>query len=62
MKICEQPFGLPKGTVRAALALLLVGGSLYMWATVGDIPESLAVLDGMVIRDYFEARKNEESS
>ena len=62
MMSCNAPFGLPIGTVRATLALSLIFGSIYIWITVADIPDTLAVLDGIVIRDYFEQRKKEEAN
>lgn len=36
-----QPLGLPEGSVRAVLVLMLVGVFLYLCVTGGKIPETL---------------------
>lgn len=50
------PLGLPKGSVRALIALIVVGGSLGFYLTHGDLPQSLLGILGVIIGYYFGSR------
>jgi hypothetical protein len=50
-----EPLGLPRGTVRALLTIVLVVAVAAVTAT-GHDSTSLAVLAGIAVRDYFAAR------
>jgi len=61
----REPLGLPRGSIRAILALLLTIGVVA--AVLGTLSQPalapgailLAQLDLMVLRDYFEKRATE---
>jgi hypothetical protein len=61
-----KPLGLPTGSVRAILALLVVGASvgLAAWTVIrgdGEVPPVLAALftmAGAIIEKYFEKRQS----
>lgn len=62
----NEPLGLPRGSVRAILALLLVG-SVVVFAGVSMVtgnaaPESMIGLAGMVVGYYFAKRDNDEDA
>jgi hypothetical protein len=57
----QDPFGLPNGSVRAALALLLVGiTAVIMFVPVAkgtdDVKAMFVLLTGIAVRDYFASR------
>lgn len=56
----QSPAGLPAGTIRTIIALMLVTASLYFLALsafkVGQFPEALTTLLGTVIGFYFGSR------
>lgn len=64
-----QPLWLPKGSIRAVIALALVAATLLLIAASvlrgdGDIPPALAALVGMagfVIQAYFARRDDEDT-
>lgn len=51
-----QPLGLPRGSIRALLALMIVATALYIVATTGNLPEILIGLVGVVVGWYFGSR------
>ena len=54
-----NPLNLPVGSVRAILALLLVGGPLIMVSFGLPVPEAVWMGFGLAIREYFQARAGE---
>lgn len=61
MEKSQDPFGLPNGSVRAALALLLVGitaAVLFVPVAKGtdDVKAMFVLLTGIAVRDYFASR------
>lgn len=61
MEKSPDPFGLPNGSVRAALALLLVGitaAVLFVPVAKGtdDVKAMFVLLTGIAVRDYFASR------
>ena len=61
MEKSQDPFGLPSGSVRAALALLLVGitaAVLFVPVAKGtdDVKAMFVLLTGIAVRDYFASR------
>jgi hypothetical protein len=61
MEKSQDPFGLPSGSVRAALALLLVGiTAAVMFVPVAkgtdDVKAMFVLLTGIAVRDYFASR------
>lgn len=57
MKIlnAENPLWMPKGSVRALLALMFTGATIYGWLTGAEIKEILAVT-AFILGFYFKAR------
>jgi hypothetical protein len=52
----SQPFGMPEGTIRALITLVIVVAgcaATYAWK---DIPGALGVAFGTVITSYFQTR------
>ncbi len=55
----NAPLWMPEGSVRATLAYILVGSTVYALLTQGlDISAPLFILTTVVVKDYFEVRKN----
>ena len=54
----EFPLWLPRGSVRSILALGTIFGAIIMVFAGIDVPEWYALLTGIVIRDYFQSRKD----
>jgi hypothetical protein len=57
----QDPLGLPNGSVRAILTLLLVGiTAAVMFIPVakgtGDVKAMFVLLTGIAVRDYFSSR------
>jgi hypothetical protein len=57
----SDPFGLPNGTVRALLTILLVGiSAAVMFIPVAertdDVKAMFVLLTGIAVRDYFASR------
>lgn len=53
-------FGLPKGTVRAVLALALIGATIAATFIKGSAPDGLLTLSGAVVAWYFKRTEGEE--
>ncbi len=49
----DSPLGLPKGSIRAIITLLVLCVSLYIYINVGDIPETLKAILTVIITFYF---------
>ena len=63
--IFMEPLHLPRGSVRAILSLLLVGGfvvSCFLSGVPKESAISLSSLAGVVITYYFKIRENESVS
>jgi hypothetical protein len=65
----RQPLWLPRGSIRAIIALALtvatIVGIFVSMGTVESVPAPLAALltlDGMVINTYFNDRRKEANS
>lgn len=50
--------GLPRGTVRSVLALMITGTICFLFATGNAVPGELLVLGGTAIAFYFDSRSN----
>lgn len=59
MKICNQPLGLPKGTVRAILAMGVIGGSLYALFKGIINADNFVMITGVIIAFYFTSRNKD---
>ena len=62
MKTFDEPFGVPRGTVRAFLTVLLVGiTSAIMFVPIpsgkDDVKSMFVLLTGIAVRDYFASRE-----
>ena len=51
-----NPLGLPAGSVRALMAMAVVGAFIAICVKSGNI-EALAVIATMIAKDYFESKK-----
>lgn len=54
-----EPFGLPRGSIRAAITILLVVVSalmLFLPVHAEDIKQMFVLLTGLAVRDYFAHR------
>ena len=63
MRSCDEPFGLPRGSVRAFLTILLVGitaAVMFIPIPAGkdDVKSMFVLLTGIAVRDYFASREN----
>ena len=56
----EEPLWLPKGSVRAIVALGLTGGAIYSLVTGNNVPEWYITAVGSVIGYYFATRQTEK--
>lgn len=56
----EQPLWLPKGSIRAIIALSLIWGAIYAGLVLREVAEatSLGVMAIMVVKDYFKVRED----
>ncbi len=52
----KYPLGLPAGSVRALLALIIVAATLIYYCLWRDIPQALLGVLGVVIGYYFGSR------
>lgn len=57
MKKIAAPLHLPEGSVRAVLAILMVGAVAWNVAMGHQLGPEHAALVTLVIRDYFETRR-----
>lgn len=58
----NQPLGLPKGSVRAILALLCVGGGMISMYINAITFEQFIVLSSTVLAFYFGTKKEPETT
>jgi hypothetical protein len=58
--VTEEPLWLPKGSVRAIVALGLTGGAIYSLVTDINAPEWYIAAVGSVIGYYFATRRTEK--
>lgn len=59
----QEPLGLPRGSVRAIIAVGVIGsfvGACFMTVPEGSLT-ALSSLAGVVLRDYFTARKDQNA-
>lgn len=56
--LTENPLLLPPGSIRAILAMSIVGAFIYVCITTGNT-EALAAIAVMVAKDYFQSREKE---
>ena len=52
----QQPLGLPKGTIRALIALIVTVSACYVWITKGELPDQL-YQGTMVVWGFYFAQK-----
>lgn len=52
----HNPLWMPPGSVRAILALTLIGATIYMAVVGGEIPQVLGTLAAAVVAFYFGSR------
>jgi len=52
----QEPMALPKGTIRAILALAVTFTCCYIWITKGEVPDQL-YQGTMVIWGFYFAQK-----
>lgn len=55
----SEPLGLPRGTVRAVMAVAVLGVCLYLFAVGAEVPGELLTLMGTVTTFYFLERTRE---
>ena len=55
----KYPWWLPNGSIRAVLAMSIVGAFIYVCITT-DNTEALAAIAVMVAKDYFQSRDRPE--
>ena len=53
----KPPLGLPEGTIRAILALMILGATLAYWLIYKTMPTELLGVAGIVVGYYFGARE-----
>lgn len=63
MRTPDEPFALPRGSVRALLTVLLVGitaGIMFIPVPAGkdDVKSMFVLLTGIAVRDYFASREH----
>lgn len=51
-----EPLGLPRGSVRAILALLVAGTAMLLFAAQREVTDGLIGLVGVVLAYYFNSR------
>ena len=57
--LSENPVWMPIGSIRAILAMSIVGAFIYVCITTGNT-EALAAIAVMVSKDYFQSREKVE--
>ena len=57
--LSENPIWMPIGSIRAILAMSIVGAFIYVCITTGNT-EALAAIAVMVSKDYFQSREQQE--
>jgi len=55
----EQPLFMPKGSVRALLALILITSLVYCMITKTPVPGEIYALAGMVVNAYYGKNKED---
>ena len=58
----SEPFGLPRGTVRAIITLLIIIGSLVFMIIRGEIPAGLVSILSVVATFYFVSREKQSAT
>lgn len=61
----NEPLGLPRGSVRAIITLLLLafsGVMLFVPAVDDGVREMVLLLTGIAVRDYFAVRKDQNDT
>jgi len=56
----KSPLWLPSGSVRAIIALTVVGAGVGMFIARGDIPQAFTAIIGLVVGYYFGKKAGEE--
>ena len=55
--ICDKPLGMPEGSVRAILALSIVGSAIYGLITGNLNPQEFLMISSVVTGFYFATKK-----
>lgn len=58
----SEPLGLPRGSVRAILALAVVGCAVYLFGTGQGVSVEFVAFSSPVIAWYFAARQAENAA
>jgi hypothetical protein len=58
----DFPLWLPKGSVRSILALGIITAVVVQVFLGIDVPEWEALLAGIVVRDYFQSRSDDDAN
>lgn len=57
-----SPLNLPEGSIRAAIALVIIGSSMVYMFCYRDLPEGMSGLCSLVVGFYFWSRGREIKS
>jgi len=52
----REPLGLPKGSVRAILAISVISGTMFIYLWSGEVPDWLISAFGTAFGFYFGSR------
>ncbi|RLI74772.1 hypothetical protein DRO97_05120 [Archaeoglobales archaeon] len=52
----NEPLGLPRGSIRAILALVTIGGTIVLYGLTGNVPDWLISAFGTAFGFYFGSR------
>jgi len=56
MRMDNEPLGLPKGSVRALMALAVIGGTMFIYLWTNEVPDWLISAFGTAFGFYFGNR------
>lgn len=57
----NEPLGLPRGSVRAILAIMIVGSTVIGFTIGTAVDQALVGIAGAVVGYYFAARNSEDA-
>jgi hypothetical protein len=58
----DEALGLPAGSIRAILAIIVISSTAYFIYADISIPEWWAVIAGIILRDYFAGGDKRDTS
>ena len=56
----NEPLGLPNGSIRAILAVMFTGVTLFLWSTTGEPDVALVAITTSIVGNYFGMRGSAE--